>query len=300
MAQQTLLGGDGTTGENGATHNSKANSNFTELYAASAAAQADADAAQTAISDHISDGTAAHAGTAIAFTPVGTITATNVQDAIAEVATEAGASVPNASDTVAGIVELLTPAEVITGTDTTKAATAEGIHGKVVGVQDLYYPAKAMLPRITSGCQAATQYEFTTSLVNLVGLAFDQTAQEFAQFEIVPPRKYNNGTITATPVWTAQSGSGTVQWGISFRSYRNDDALTVALGTAQTSDDTLIATNDLHIGPDTSAITPAGTLQDGSLMVGQISRNPASDTLSGDAILIGVWLHFTTDAAKDA
>jgi hypothetical protein len=123
LAQQTLLGGDGTTGESGATHNSKANSNFTELYAATAAAQADADAANTAISDHISDGTAAHAGTAIAFTPVGTITATNVQDAIAEVATEAGASVPDATDTVKGIVELATNAETITGTDTTKAIT---------------------------------------------------------------------------------------------------------------------------------------------------------------------------------
>lgn len=170
----------------------------------------------------------------------------------------------------------------------------------VVGVQDLFIPASAMRPRNTNGCSVATQIEMATSLVNLVVLAFDQTTQEFAQFDIVPPRKYNNGTITATPVWTAQSGTGTVQFGVSFGSYRNDDALTVALGTAQTSDDTLLATNDFHSSPDTSAITPAGTVQDRNLLVGQISRNPGSDTLNADALLIGLWLHFTTDSAIDA
>lgn len=122
MAQQTLLGGDGTTGETGATHNSKANSNFTELYAATAAAQADADDALADISTHISSNPA-HAGANISFTPVGTITATNVQDAIAEVATEAGASVPDASETVKGIAELATQTETNTGTDDLKIVT---------------------------------------------------------------------------------------------------------------------------------------------------------------------------------
>jgi hypothetical protein len=123
--QQTLLGGDGTTGETGATHNSKANSNFTELYAATAAAQADADAAQTAISDHVSDGVAAHAATAISVVPFGTIGATELQAALEEIAAEAGSStVPDASTTVKGIVELLTQAEMNTGTDTTRSPTA--------------------------------------------------------------------------------------------------------------------------------------------------------------------------------
>ena len=98
----------------------------------------------------------------------------------------------------------------------------------------------------------------------------------------------------------SSSGSGTVQWGISGGAYSNDDALTVAFGTAQTSDDTLIATNDLHISPTTSAITLAGTPADADFLALQISRNPASDTLSGDAKLLGVVLFITTDAAIDA
>lgn len=53
-------------------------------FAADMATQAELDA-------HISDATAAHAATAIAFTPAGSIAATTVQAAIEEVATEAGA-----------------------------------------------------------------------------------------------------------------------------------------------------------------------------------------------------------------
>lgn len=170
----------------------------------------------------------------------------------------------------------------------------------VVGVQDLFIPASAMWPRYSDGCAAIQQIEMATSLFNIQSLDFDQTTQEFCQFQIRLPRKWNNGTITAKFYWTATSGAGDVQWGISAGAYSNDDALTVALGSAQTADDTLIAANDLHISPETSAITIAGTPADEDFLAVQISRNPASDTLTADARLLGVVLYITTDAAKDA
>lgn len=169
-----------------------------------------------------------------------------------------------------------------------------------IGVQDLFIPAAAMWPRVTNGCSQLTRAEMATSLFNIQSLDFDQTTQEFAQMQLVLPRKWNNATVTFVPYWTATSGSGTVQWGVSLGAYRNDDALTVALGTPQTSDDTLIATNDLHIGPESSAITVAGTLQDSDFLAIQISRNVASDTLSADAKLLGIVLRITIDAAKDS
>jgi hypothetical protein len=169
-----------------------------------------------------------------------------------------------------------------------------------IGVQDLFIPSAAMWPRVTNGCTPLTQTEMATSLFNIQSLDFNQTTQQFAQLQIVPPRKWNNGTITFVPYWTASSGTGTVQWGVSAGAYSNDDALTVALGTEQTSDDTLIATNDLHVGPESSAITVAGTPADADLLCIQISRNPASDTLTADAKLLGISIRFTVDAAKDA
>jgi hypothetical protein len=174
-----------------------------------------------------------------------------------------------------------------------------GVIAYTTGIQDLFIPASAMISRITNGA-AITQIEMATSVLNLLALAFDQTTQEFAQFQIILPRKYTNGAITCTPVWTAVAGAGTVQWGISFASYRNDDPLTGAFGTPQTSDDTLIVANDFHESPTTSGITPSGTLQDRNYISAQISRNPAADTLTADALLLGVWFHIPTDSAKDA
>lgn len=169
-----------------------------------------------------------------------------------------------------------------------------------IGVQDLFISAAAMWPRVTNGCSQLTRAEMATSLFNIQSLDFDQTTQEFCQVQIVLPRKYNLSTVTAVFYWTATSGSGTVQWGISGGAYSNDDALTVAFGSAATSDDTLIATNDLHISPETSPVTLAGTPADADFIGLQISRNVASDSLSADAKLLGISLRITVDAAKDA
>lgn len=201
----------------------------------------------------------------ISFTPAGGIAATNVQAAIEE----------------------------LDGDVTTRIAAA------VIGVQDLFFPADSFGPRITNGCDPAEAFEMATSLANIVGLPFDQTTQEFAQVRIVPPRKWNGGTITIVPYWTAISGSGTVRWAFNGGMYRNDDALTVAFGTAQNSDDTLTAVNDLCIGPETSAITLSGTHADGVYVLLQVARDPSNDTLNADAIFLGASVRFTTDAAID-
>lgn len=207
---------------------------------------------------------------------------------------------PTSNETTSGIVELATAAETITGTDNTRAVHSAGVHDKVVGEQDLFIPASGMWPRITNGCAALTQTEIATSLFNIQSLDFDQTTQEFAQFQVSLPRNWNNGTITAKVYWTASAGTGTVQWGISGGTYSNDDSLTIAFGTSQTVDDTLISTNDLHITDVTSAITLSGTPADADFIALQISRNPASDTLNSDAKLLGIVITLITDAAKAA
>lgn len=210
---------------------------------------------------------------------------------------------PLASPTFTGVPAVPTAAP---GTNTTQAASTAYVDAglatktSTVGVQDFFITAAAMWPRLTNGCAVLQQIEMLTSLFNVQALAFDQTTQEFAQFQVVLPRKWNNGTVTVVPYWTAQAGAGTVQWGISGGAYSNDDALTVALGSEQTSDDTLIALNDLHIGPATSAITLAGTPADADFLAFQISRNPASDTLTGDALLLGVSVRLTVDAGTDS
>ena len=175
---------------------------------------------------------------------------------------------------------------------------------RVLGLQDMWIPAGAMYPRTTTGCAALAQRESATNKINNKVLDFDATTQEFAQCTVVFARNYNNSTVKATPYWTADAGTATegVVWAVSGGALSDDDAIDQALGTAQTSTDTYIVAGDVHIGPQTAAITIAGTPADKDLVTLQVSRNPGdvSDTKTGDARLLGIVVEYTIDAATAA
>ncbi|PAQ05210.1 hypothetical protein CIT26_30890 [Mesorhizobium temperatum] len=82
----------------------------------------------------------------------------------------------------------------------------------------------------------------------------------------------------------------------------NDDAADAGFGTAQSSVDTGGTTNDIYIGPESSAITIGGTPAEGDLVVFQIYRDvsDAGDTMAVDARLHGIHIYLTTNAATDA
>lgn len=183
---------------------------------------------------------------------------------------------------------------------TAEAAAVATAAAATIGIFDFPVSAAAMWPRVTGGCQFLQATEIATSLFNIQSLDFDQNTQEFCQFQVVLPRRWNNGTVTAIFYWTAASGSGDVQWGISGGAYSNDDALSVAFGSAITVDDTLITANDVHITSATAAITLAGTPADSDFLAFQVSRNPGSDTLTADAKLLHIVIRITTDAGKDS
>lgn len=159
--------------------------------------------------------------------------------------------------------------------------------------------AAQMVPRVTNGAGRVIR-ELTTNDNMVEALAFDQTTQEFAQFEVEMPESWDEGTVTFIPVWTAAAGSGNVVFALQGVAESNDDAMDVAFGTEQTSDDTLITANDRHKGPESSAITIAGTPAAGDTVVFTIKRNVASDNLSADAELQEIRLYLTLAAGNDA
>ena len=171
-----------------------------------------------------------------------------------------------------------------------------------VGVHDIWVPVQAMYPTADGGCAPITTIEVTEGRPELRVLDFDKDTTEFAQFSIAMPKSWNEGTITFTAYWTAASGSGGCSWGLQGVSVSDDDAVAAAFGTAVVVDDTLIAANDLHISPTSSAVTIAGTPQEGDVSFFQIFRDhdDSNDTLSADARLIGIKIHYTTNAETDA
>lgn len=216
---------------------------------------------------------------------------------------------------VAGIVSSTSTAlglgsvELGHATDTTLARSAAGemtIEGTLVqkaGKQTIWIPAAAMTARTTNGAAAGTA-EMTTNKNMFSTLDYDTTTQEFAQFEIHMPKSWNLSTLTFQPVWShaATTTNFGVVWELAAVARSDNDAGDVAFGTVQSSTDTGGTTNNIYIGPESSAITVAGTPAAGDTVQFQLARAPAngSDTMAIDARLHGIRVFFTTNASTDA
>lgn len=179
--------------------------------------------------------------------------------------------------------------------------TRTGDQGTVVGKQTIWVPAGAMQPRATNGAAIGT-LDTGNQDITIPVLDFDQTTGEFAHFNLAMPKSWDEGTVTFQPYWTSDAGSAaqTVRWTLGGVSLSNDDVLNTAVGTAQNSDDALIATGDLHIGPESSSITIGGTPAEGDLVIFQLGRDVANDNLAADARLIGIKVFITLNANTDA
>ena len=165
-----------------------------------------------------------------------------------------------------------------------------------------YIPATAMFPSTTGGCATITQVESSTNDVNIKVLDFDGagTSKESAEFGIQSPTYWDASTVTAQFVWYATAGSGTVNWECQGVAFSDDDALDAAFGTLQEVTDTLLATGDVHISAETSAITIAGTPAAGDWINFRVNRDPANDTNTSDARLMGVRIRFGVKQYNDA
>ena len=165
-----------------------------------------------------------------------------------------------------------------------------------------YIPVSSMYPSLTAGCSALTQVESTTNKVNVYVLDFDGagTSKEFAEFGVPSPTYWDAGTVTVKFVWLASAGSGTVNWEIQGGAFSNDDALDAAYGTLKEVTDTVIATGDVHISDETSPVTIAGTPVAGDWLMFRVARDPANDTDTSDARLLGIIIKFGIGQYNDA
>lgn len=173
-----------------------------------------------------------------------------------------------------------------------------------LGKQAIYVTAAAISPSVSGGCAALASIASAANQPDIVTLDFDPTTQEYAQFSLVMPEKWDGGTVTFKPHWShaATTTNFGVVWNLQGVAVANDGAIATAFGTAQTSTDTGGTTNDLYSGPESSAITVAGSPAGGQMVFFRLSRvtGDGSDTMAIDARLHGITLYVTTDAGTDA
>jgi hypothetical protein len=171
------------------------------------------------------------------------------------------------------------------------------------GKQTLWIPASEMTAATTSG-PASAQLESTTNKVNYKVLDFDGTADEFAHFNVAFPKSWNEGTITYQVFWSSTgTDTDSVVWGLQGVAISDNESIDTAYGTAITVTDALqSAAGELYVSDESSAVTIAGTPAAGDVCFFRVYRDAdnGSDTAAEDARLIGIKLHFTTDAMNDA
>lgn len=157
----------------------------------------------------------------------------------------------------------------------------------------------------TNGAGDATQLpesaEEPVNLVNYDYIAFDPTTEENAFFQYSIPSGWDEGPITFRVKWTNTAGlaTETLVMGLKAVALSDDEALDSAWGTEVTVTDTFLAQNDLHITPESAAVTVGGSPAEGDIVMFNLARKTASDNLTGDARILELILTFTRDSPTD-
>lgn len=142
------------------------------------------------------------------------------------------------------------------------------------------------------------QQETSGQKNNYIYLAFTDEGTETAQWIVDFPADWNSSAnVILTPIWTAQSGSGTVHFDITGKLFNNDNALDTALSAIGDSEDTLITAGDLHIAPDTTGAAISPVSSGGNTAIIKVVRDSGTDTLAATAQLIGIRIKYEASFA---
>lgn len=171
---------------------------------------------------------------------------------------------------------------------------------RVIGLQDMWIPAAAFWKNTTNPATGLTQTETTTNKLNHQSYSFgDNATSDKIECSVVMPRNYNNGTIKGTFYWTVASGTGTIIWQLAAVALGDNVALDTAQGTLQAVTDTILTANNLHISPQTPAITVGSTPASTKLIQLRITRDN-TDTATVAALFLGLELEYTISQATAA
>ena len=172
---------------------------------------------------------------------------------------------------------------------------------KVAGVETIYVPAAAMYPETTGGSSVLTQVELSNG-PELSVLDFAADADDHAQFSVIFPKSWNEGTVTFQAFFTVTgTNTGTVAWGLAGLSRADNADLNTAFGTAVVAAAKAHSgtSNDLDIANVSGAVTIANAAADCYTFF-RVLRDVSADSQTGAARLMGIKLFFTTDAKNDS
>lgn len=196
------------------------------------------------------------------------------------------------------------------GTNTTQLATTAFVRANDTrGKHDLPLPAGSLTPRKETGLGCAS-LAFTTGASgqpDVPYLAFSDTPAKYCGIVIRMPKGWDRGTVTASFQWRRATGTAAanVIWGMRARAVSDGDSPAAAFGSnAVVTAAAQTTTANFALSGETGPCTIGGSPAAGDLVFFEFFRDADStspaDTLTGDAWLSSVTLHYTTEANTDA
>jgi hypothetical protein len=179
------------------------------------------------------------------------------------------------------------------------AAVPQGL-----GTYAWWIPVGAITARVTNGAEFG-QVETATNKIMLRSLDFDPSTIEYGQVQVRMPKSWDLGGIKFAPIWShsATSTNFKVSWGLRAVAISDNEAADGAMGTAVFSNDTGGVTNRIYVGPQSAAMTVAGSPAAEDWVIFEIFRKAddgTNDTLAIDARLHGFTLYVQSNAGSDA
>lgn len=180
-----------------------------------------------------------------------------------------------------------------------------GVPISSIGIHDLYFDGGSLIS-ITAGTKAEFTIGTGDNRKGVLAIPFANGANQFATLKIIPPRNYNNGTITVVVHFTPTvTGTGNVVFGVAGVAASDGDDLTATAtdyGTEILVTDAATTLSLEEFSTRTAAITLANTPVDGDAVYLRIQRRggDAGDTFTQPIIVLGMSVAFETDAAVAA
>jgi len=239
------------------------------------------------------------------------------------------------STTEAGLVELATDEETVTGTSDAVVCTPGNITAKMAApgaiggttpaagafttldtgqgatelnqYKTIYIDAGALVPCTTNGALAGT-YEYGTHDLDHDYYAFDAGAtEERVQYKSPMPEDWDRGTVKVKFYWSSATGStadDTCEWGVKAQAFSDSDPNDAAFGDAgEVISDVLLADNggDAQLSDATPAVTVGGSPALSDMIVWEFYRNTdGTDDMVEDGWLKGIAIQYKATSAVAA
>ena len=180
------------------------------------------------------------------------------------------------------------------------AVTENSVSISPIGQQPVFWPAPALLSRSTNGC-ASGSTEAGTNDVNVSTFDCDPATNEAVQTPMFQmPKSWDEGTVVFEVVWLSSATTANVVFGVSGQCFTDSDLLDSSFGTQVTAQDAGLNAVDVAETGEIGPVTLSNAGEEYSCVV-ELERiaDDVGDGLLADVSILGLRMHYTTDAAKD-